>query len=130
MPWVAAATALIVVLLAGFGTSTVLYLRADAAREDARKKAAQAAAVDGFLQEMLGAANPMTTRKPGLTVREALDEAASKLESGSLADQPEVEAAARTTIGSTYRFLGEYAAAEPHLQKALTIRKQVFGSMQ
>ncbi len=124
---VAAGAAMLVSLFAGLSVSTVLFLRADEARKDAQKHAAKAGAVNLFLQDLLGAANPMTAKSPDLTVKETLDRAAQEIESGALADHPEVEAEARLTVGNTYRFLGEYAAAEPQLQKALDIRKALFG---
>jgi serine/threonine-protein kinase len=124
---VAAGAALSVSLFVGLSTGTVLFLRADEARKDAQKLAAKAGAVNLFLQDLLGAANPMTAPSPNLTVKDTLDRAAQEIDSGSLANQPEVEADARLTIGNTYRFLGEYAAAEPQLRKALGLRKALFG---
>jgi serine/threonine-protein kinase len=124
---VVAGAALLVSLFAGLGTSTVLFFRADEARRDAQIQAAKAGAVNLFLQDLLGAANPMTAESPDLTVKETLDRATQEIDSGSLANQPEVEADARLTIGNTYRFLGEYATAESQLRKALDLRKTLFG---
>ena len=37
--------------------------------------------------------------------------------------RPIVEPDLRQTLGETYRMLGEYASAEPHLERAYKIRK-------
>ncbi len=43
------------------------------------------------------------------------------------ADQPELEAAVRHTLGMTYWYLGRFEAANPHLEKAYELRLQVLG---
>lgn len=97
-------------------------------RKRAEAEAAKAGAVNQFLQDMLAAADPEQARDRDVTVREALDEAAKQVDSGSLDDQPEVEAAVRNTIGATYLALGLYPAAEPHLRRSLQICRQTFGN--
>ena len=95
-------------------------LAAIAAREESEK----AHAVNGFLQNMLGAANPQAAdsmRGRNVTVVQVLDDAGRRLEQGELADQPRVEAEARRTLGATYRELGEYDKAAPHLERALEL---------
>ncbi len=99
-------------------------LSAQAAREEAEK----ARAVSGFLQSMLAAANPQgasaldSTRGRNVTVLEVLDDAALRLDRGQLAGQPRVEAEARRTLGATYRELGEYGKASPHLERSIDLR--------
>jgi tetratricopeptide (TPR) repeat protein len=45
----------------------------------------------------------------------------------AFADQPTVEAAVRDTLGTTYRHLGEIALAIRQHERALALRRQVFG---
>jgi len=98
-------------------------LAAIAAREESEK----AQSVNGFLQDMLAAANPSgataedSLRGRNITVAEVLDQAGNRLDRGALASQPHVEAEARRTLGSTYRELGANARAETHLSRALAL---------
>lgn len=94
----------------------------------ATQEAAKYEAVTAFLQEMLAAVDPSVTPGGlGVTVREVLDQAAAKIDQGSLNDHPEIEAAVRFTIGSTYRALGAFGPADHHLRRALELRKSLFG---
>jgi serine/threonine-protein kinase len=99
------AAALVVLLsLMGF-TAFTMRERARAERE-----ALKARAVTEFLQETLGAANPVEGVAHDVTVVEALETAVLKLES-SFAREPEIEAAVRNTLGRTYWRLGEHERA-------------------
>ncbi len=94
------------------------------ARSKAGREARKAEEVNRFLHEMLAAVDParaLTNRS--VTVREALDQAAAKVDSGAFAAEPEVEAEVRTTLGATYKSLGHYSEAERHLRRALDIRR-------
>jgi len=101
--------------------------RAEESAREAREESGKAQAVNGFLQDMLAAANPSAAlagdslRGRNVTVAEVLDEAGRRLERGELSGQPTVEAEARRTLGSTYRVLGATDQAEPHLQRALAL---------
>jgi tetratricopeptide (TPR) repeat protein len=101
--------------------------------EDARKKAdektAVAKAVNDFLQnDLLSEAAPeKNPRDKKVTVEELLDKAASRID-GKFAKQPLIEAAVRRTIGSTYVSLGNLAAARPHIERALEIRRRILGA--
>jgi eukaryotic-like serine/threonine-protein kinase len=116
-----------IVLLAGVIVSSWQAVRATRAEGLATKQAAKAEAVNTFLQEMLGSADPTQAKGEDVRVRDALDAAAKKIEDGSLAEQPDVEAAVRTTLGSTYRALGLYDEADPHLRSALEMKRRVLG---
>jgi len=59
-------------------------------------------------------------------LKELLDQTAERI-GEELADQPEVEAEIRNTIGVVYIELGEYAQAEAMLHKALDLRRGLFG---
>jgi tetratricopeptide (TPR) repeat protein len=129
-----AGAAVIFVLLVAFGAAmSVMFqqqrrerLRADEARQKAQLEASKAQQVTSFLQQMLASVDPGEALGREVTVREVLDEAARRAETG-LAAQPEVAAAVRSTIGLTYMALGLYDAAEPHLRSALATRESLFG---
>jgi serine/threonine-protein kinase len=101
-------------------------------RDRGRIETAKAERINAFLQTILGfsdttllSQNP--NRKRDATVAEALDEASRRAES-ELADQPEVQASVRVTVGRAYHILGRLDAAEPHLRAALEIRRRILGS--
>ena len=123
--WIFVILTLCFVLVAAAVVSTALYLRAEQARQAAEAEAEKARAVSKFMEEMLSAADP---RKDGREVRVAdvLDQAAKQIE-GSLAGQPEVEANLRITIAETYVSLGLHDRAEPHLLRALDLRRKTLG---
>jgi serine/threonine protein kinase/tetratricopeptide (TPR) repeat protein len=132
---VVAGAAVSLALVAGIiGTSWGL-LQARAQAREAHRQAAIAEAVNGFLnQDLLAAAVPSARKGQGrdVTVREVLAVAAERLDrdsesGGRFAEEPLVEAAIRSAVGSTYSKLGEYPAAEPHLRRALELRRQVLG---
>jgi serine/threonine protein kinase/tetratricopeptide (TPR) repeat protein len=104
--------------------ATAAERRAERAAREAEAEAAVARAVNDFLRKDLldqstaeGQSSPSVVPRPDLTVRAALDRAASSVRK-RFADQPLVEAAIRSTIGNAYHALGEYAAARPHLERA------------
>ncbi|MCB9850734.1 MAG: serine/threonine protein kinase [Phycisphaerales bacterium] len=132
----AASLCAIVALIAGGVLSTVLYLRAESARQaeraqreiaeastvEAQRQARIATAVNAFLNDdLLAAVSPQNTSDPNITLRAALDAAAAHID-GKFPDEPLVEAAIRTTLGATYTQLGELTAALPHLQRAVELR--------
>ena len=59
-------------------------------------------------------------------LRLILDNAAGRIER-ELVGQPEIAASMHATIGDTYRAVGEYTAAEPHLDNALRLRRAHLG---
>ena len=114
------------VLIAGIVVSSWQAIRArraeataDLRASEARREAAKALAVTKFMQGMLAAANPENAQGREVTVRAALDEAAKKVDGGTLSGEPDVEAAVRTAIGTTYEGLGLYDAAGRQLKTAL-----------
>jgi tetratricopeptide (TPR) repeat protein len=94
-------------------------------RDKARLEAAKAEQINLFVQTMLASSDPRVQGRT-VTVAQALDEAAKRVEV-ELADQPEVQAAVRTTIGTTYQGLGLLVPAEVQLRAALESRKRVLG---
>ncbi|QEH39098.1 Serine/threonine-protein kinase PknB [Aquisphaera giovannonii] len=105
----------------------------DAALEAKRRADEQAAITDAvntfFLKDVLGqsdVANQRGSPDPDVKVRTLLDRAAEGIP-GRFAGQPVVEAAIRETIGTSYRALGLYRQAEPHLGRAVDLRLRVLG---
>ncbi|NIM61177.1 MAG: tetratricopeptide repeat protein, partial [Acidobacteria bacterium] len=116
---VAFAALLTVAMISGIvGTATGL-LRA---RDEARK----ATAINLFLQDMLSSVDPDTAQGKEVTVREVLDEA-SKTVGTAFTEQPQVEGELRDVIGRMYTHLGHYVESEPHLVRAIDVRRKEFG---
>ncbi len=92
----------------------------------ARTAQKEAEQVTAFLEDMIAFANPYETKRPNLTMREALDQAAKTI-GEKFKDKPLIEARLRHTIGETYRALGAHTDAELHLRAALEIRRRVLG---
>jgi predicted Ser/Thr protein kinase len=102
-------------------------------KKRADREAAIAAAVNEFLQNDLlaqASANRQSGRRsppdPDLKVRTALDRAAVRI-AGKFDQQPEVEAAIRTTMGEAYTDLGVYPEARKQLERALELQRQALG---
>ncbi|MCH9002128.1 MAG: serine/threonine protein kinase [Planctomycetes bacterium] len=132
---VGGAIATILALALGLVGTTFAMVRATTARDAAdasaaraQMEAAKSAAVNTFLQEMLGSVSPALARGKEITVREVLDRAAKKMDDGTLKDEPEVQGAVRMTIGNTYGALGAYAEAEKHLRAGLAIQRRASGA--
>jgi eukaryotic-like serine/threonine-protein kinase len=126
-------TAFALVLIAAAVISIRQSIRASKQAAVANREAAVAQAVNNFLQNDLLAqasaarqSGPRTNPDPDLKVRTALDRAAERIE-GKFAQQPEVEASIRRTIGETYADLGLYPEARKHLERALELQRRVLG---
>ena len=144
---VLAVSAVVVALAVGLAVSGAMYRRAERLRKEAernqiradreagvaRDEAAKHAAVNSFLREMLGAANPRRLtagdRAKGrdVTVLETIRQSIATLDAGSMKDQPDIEAVVRQTIGHTLKALGELDAAAEQIRKALAIREREHG---
>lgn len=125
---------LVVATTVAVGMTYLAYrIRQEAA--EARRQTAIAEAVNAFLNDdLLAAVAPSAQRGKGkdVTMREVLDAAAARIDQaskdgGRFAAEPLVEASIRTTLGATYRELGELSAAEPHLRRALELRRRTLG---
>ena len=130
----AALTVGFLVSIAGFVAATRALDLADDQRQlaqhsanDARRAADKAEAVNRFLQDMLSEADPRNNARRDLTVREALDRAVARLDSGEMKHQPEIEAAVRLTVGRTYIGLAQYAPAETQIEFAVDVYRSLFG---
>jgi tetratricopeptide (TPR) repeat protein len=111
-----------------------LWLRARADRARAESEAAISKAVNEFLLvDLLGQASAYnqarlgTKPDPDLKVRTTLDRASAKI-GDRFASQPLVEASIRQTVGTTYRLLGLYPQARPHLERSLELRRSALGA--
>ncbi len=116
--------------IAGTGAELVRALKAErAAREQARRteqEAAKAQQVTGFLLDVFRTADPGQSLRPGVTLRELLDQSAARVRT-QLAGQPLVQAQAMLVMGRSYHALGEYAAARGLLEQSAAIRRRELG---
>ncbi len=94
-----------------------------AAQARAEQEAAQTRAINQFLVNMLTA--PVDLGREA-RVADALDMAAAELPR-TMGLEPRTEAALREAIGNAYASLGLFAEAEPQLQKAYELWRQVQG---
>ena len=117
---VLAATVIVVTIVTGLGTSTAMYLRAERARAETQT------VTDFLTKDLLASVYPERAKTQEVTVRYILETAAKNLE-GKFQNSPLAEAAIRETLGVTYQKMGDYSAAEPHLQRALEIRTGQLG---
>jgi non-specific serine/threonine protein kinase/serine/threonine-protein kinase len=131
---VAAGTIVVTALLASLAFAAVGLVmatrdrdRLQAALETATRQTRIAEAVNAFLErDLLAQADPLNTADRHTTVAELLDRTSVRIE-GAFPGEPLVEASIRTTLGVTYRGLGEYEAAVRHLEAALRIRRSELG---
>jgi non-specific serine/threonine protein kinase/serine/threonine-protein kinase len=93
------------------------------ARVTAEHAANKVKRVHSFFNQILATGAPSTGRP--VTMREALDKAAEKVEE-ELHAYPLAESTSRMTIGKAYHALGEYDLAEVQLRRALKLRLDVF----
>jgi serine/threonine protein kinase/tetratricopeptide (TPR) repeat protein len=134
------AAAFVVLLVLATLVSTWLAIRERQARAEAvrqadiaRREADKQAAINAFLNDMLGAANPyMRTPTDAFTgkdatVVEAINAAVGRLDAGSMKGRPEIEAALRQRIGDTYASLDRKSDGEAQLRQALVLIRQVHG---
>jgi len=122
----AVGTLAILALVAGTVGTSIGLVRARQETERARVSAAIAQEVNAFLNEDLLASVAPDAQGIDVSMREVLDTAAERIE-GRFGDQPLVEASLRRTIGRTYRLLGVFEAAEPHLIRALELVERELG---
>lgn len=124
---VAVSLAFLMLLVGGFATSLTFWYRTEQALKDKESQQQRAESFGGFLKEVLTLADPAKAKGEKLTVREALDKAAKRIDDGSLKNQPLVEAEVRFTIGSTYSSLGMYQQAETQLRTADALQSRGLG---
>ena len=123
---VAAAALAAVSLLAAAGTSTWGLLRARAAEAEARREAAAAEQVAGFLEELFAASDPGRARGADVTAREILDSGVERI-GDELQDQPAVRTRLLYVLGRTYSNLGLAEPAKELLNEAIAINRRLHG---
>ncbi len=107
-------------LLVTFGiTMSVLFTDQQQAKREAQFEAAKAQEVSRFLADVLTSVR-IENSGPNVTVREALDESATRIEQ-ELDGFPESQAAVHQAIGSAYQGLELFEQAESHFNLALDI---------
>ena len=136
-PLVAALFAAVVMILMGsLAGLSGLYLNAERQRnlaerqrQVAEQREAEARTITKFYEEhILAAARPKGWGAGlNVTLKEALDQAAPRI-GKAFVGRPELEAAIRDSLGVTYWHLGDFEAANTHLEKAYVLRRQVLGS--
>jgi len=125
---VAAATAMLLLLIAGVITTSWQAIRANRENREAQYQRQQAItasqnlrAVNHFLtDDLLASAAPEVTRGKELTVREAIDRAADSI-SEHFKDRPLTEAAIQQVLAETYDSLGLFERSLQHGQAALAL---------
>ncbi|MEP7342358.1 MAG: serine/threonine-protein kinase [Acidobacteriota bacterium] len=105
---------------------TVQTARIARERDRANQAAATAQAVTQSLVAMFEFADPGKAGGDAITARELLDQGAEKVVR-DLKDQPAVQAKLMDTIGWLYQSIGLYDRAQPLLEEALKLRRQVLG---
>jgi non-specific serine/threonine protein kinase/serine/threonine-protein kinase len=123
---VAAGAAVCLALIAGIVGTTVGLVRATHAESEAKREAAAAEQVSGFLVDLFKVSDPSEARGNTITAREILDRGAEKIE-GELGDQPLVQVRLMRTMGDVYFALGLYSRAERLLERTVDLQQQKVG---
>ena len=117
-----------VVVVAGFIVSTAMYLRAEQARKEATMARTETQSVADFLtNDLLASVYPERAKGQAVTVQYILDSASTHLER-KFGSSPLAEAKVRDALGLTYQKMGKYHEAEPHLRRALAVRRAQLGA--
>jgi len=124
---VAAAGVIAVLLVALAVTMVVQAARVRKERDRATAEAAKASAINSFLLDALGAADPWSKGSRNVSLLDALRQAQDKAKT-SFAGQPLVEASVLQTIGTTFSNLAEYPEAEKALKVSLDLRVKAAGA--
>jgi tetratricopeptide (TPR) repeat protein len=124
---VAAASGIAVLLVALALTMVVQAERVRKEHDRAAAEAAKASAINAFLLDALGAADPWSKGSRNVTLLDALAQAQAKART-AFGSQPLVEASVLRTIGTTFSNLAEYSEAEKALRGARDLRVAAAGS--
>lgn len=132
---VVAVGVIVALLVTGVAVSTSLYLQSEENRMRAEKQTGNAMAALGFLEDMIGSADPVKVGNDVLLV-DLLDRYGENIHE-HFEDVPEIEAAVRTSIALTYFNLDLYEkagqadrykeASREHLVEALRLRRDHLG---
>ncbi len=94
------------------------------AQDHAQSEALKAERAIEFLKTVFSSVDPAYAEGRDITVREALDEAAGRIDD-DLSQEPRVAATVHATVGAAYTSLGLYDEAERHLVQSLRLRREV-----
>ncbi|XAL99631.1 tetratricopeptide repeat protein [Phycisphaeraceae bacterium D3-23] len=94
-------------------------------RDKAVEEQQRAQAINRFMNDMLGAADPDELGR-NVTLLETIDYYIGQVET-AFADQPQTRAEIYTTLGWVYFAVGDYDKAQPILQNAITLYEQTLG---
>lgn len=97
-------------------------------REEARRQARRAELINRFLMEALGSADPANARGRDVTVREVVEQAASRIERSDQLLEPVDRATLHGTLGALFASMGSSQRAELHLVQARELQRQLFGA--
>ena len=123
-----AAAGVIAVLLVALGVTMVV--QAERVRREgdrATAEAAKASAINAFLLDALGAADPWSKGSRNVSLLDALRQAQDKAKT-SFVNQPLIEASVLQTIGTTFSNLAEFPEAEKPLTASLDLRGKAAGA--
>jgi eukaryotic-like serine/threonine-protein kinase len=122
------AAGVIAALLVVLGATMVVQAgRVRKERDRATAEAAKASAINSFLLDALGAADPWQKGSRNVSLLDTLRQAQDKART-SFAGQPLVEASVLQTIGATFSNLAEFPEAERALKTALDLREKAAGA--
>ncbi len=122
---VAVASAVVFGIVSAAVGLTYALIESNRQRGVAERAREESEAVTAFLSKMLAAADPRD-RGRDTPVGDLLDNASESIGS-EFGAAPLVEAELRATMGSAYRALGDYGAAEKHLERALETQRRLLG---
>ncbi|MEM6937571.1 MAG: serine/threonine-protein kinase, partial [Pseudomonadota bacterium] len=127
-PLGAAATALLFVSLLAFTFTTRWQsLQIEAERDTARQEAEAARQVADFMVGLFERSDPRTSDMKEVTARDLLDEAAATIDQ-EMAAAPINRARLMHIIGMAYVNQGDYSGGLVLMEKALNVRREVFGN--
>jgi tetratricopeptide (TPR) repeat protein/predicted Ser/Thr protein kinase len=118
---VAAMGICVAVLVGGVVVSSSFAASTSRALTESEKQRHVAEAIIDFVNEdLLGRANPYMGKPHDVKLREVVDHASTTIDD-RFHDQPLVSASIRSTLGAIYTQMGDYKAAQPHLEASLVL---------
>ena len=123
-----AAAGVIALLLVALGVTMVVQAgRVRREGDRATAEAAKASAINAFLLDALGAADPWLKGSRNVSLLDALRQAQDRAKT-SFVHQPLIEASVLQTIGTTFSNLAEFPEAEKPLKTSLDLRVKAAGA--
>jgi len=125
-PSVIAATVAVVALLGGVAASAWQASVAKRERDRAQQALRQSEDVTSYLVDIFASSDPARGAVDTVAARELLRQGLERAE--ALRAQPEVQARMFVALGEVYANLGEFDQARGLMERALTIRRTVYGA--